>query len=176
MAVFQTAADQRSNRHANSYYLCGSCCDVDPGKNFSARVARLPFDFQPKGSVSDRRMHFAVASLRGKLGGLHACGATFQYIVPLPNIFITRLFSKTALKRKDFQEILRLPWAQEVPSSNLGAPTKTSRMFSLVYRKHFSFRTQLWNSGRQACLIRKSFSFLEFARCQIWKNTRRQEC
>jgi hypothetical protein len=49
-------------------------------------------------------------------------------------------------------------------------------MFSLVYRMHFSFRTQLWNSGRQECLIRKSFSFLEFARCQIWKNTRRQEC
>jgi len=27
------------------------------------------------------------------------------------------------LKRKDFQEIARLAWAQEVPSSNLGAPT-----------------------------------------------------
>jgi hypothetical protein len=37
--------------------------------------------------------------------------------------FSTRLFSKLRLKRKDFQEILRLPWAQEVPSSNLGAPT-----------------------------------------------------
>jgi len=49
-------------------------------------------------------------------------------------------------------------------------------MFSLVYGKHFSFRTQLWNSGRQECLIRKSFSFLEFAGCQIWRNNRRQEC
>jgi hypothetical protein len=39
------------------------------------------------------------------------------------NIFLTRLFSKPRLKRKDFQEIVRLPWAQEVPSSNLGAPT-----------------------------------------------------
>ncbi len=66
-------------------------------------------------------MHFAVSSLRGKLGGLYACGATFPYIVPLPNIFLTRLFSKTRLKRKDFQEIAPLAWAQEVPSSNLGA-------------------------------------------------------
>jgi hypothetical protein len=33
------------------------------------------------------------------------------------------LFSKTRLKRKDFQEILRLPWAQEVPR-NLSATAK----------------------------------------------------
>ena len=46
------------------------------------------------------------------MGGLYACGATFRYNVPLPNIFLTRLFSKTRLKRKDFREILRLPWAQ----------------------------------------------------------------
>src|ERR1700674_238494 len=65
---------------------------------------------------------FAPSSLRGKLGGLYACGATFPYIVALPNFVLTLLFSKTRLKRKDFQEILRLPWAQEVPSSNLGAP------------------------------------------------------
>src|SRR6266850_3731941 len=63
-------------------------------------------------TVSNRRMHFVVSSLRGKLGGLYACGATFRYNVPLPNIFLTRLFSKTRLKRKDFREILRLPWAQ----------------------------------------------------------------
>ena len=30
---------------------------------------------------------------------------------------------KKGLKRKDFQGIARLAWAQEVPSSNLGAPT-----------------------------------------------------
>jgi hypothetical protein len=44
--------------------------------------------------------------------------STFRYTVPLPNIFLTRLFSKTRLKRKDFQEI-----AQEAPGSNPGAPT-----------------------------------------------------
>src|SRR6266550_1233479 len=37
---------------------------------------------------------------------------------------------KTRLKRKDFQEIVRLPWAQEVPSSNLGAPTTNSCVFN----------------------------------------------
>ena len=67
--------------------------------------------------------YFALPSLRGKLGGLHACGATFRYTVPLPNIFLTPLFSKTRLKRKDFQEIARLAWAQEAPGSNPGAPT-----------------------------------------------------
>jgi hypothetical protein len=73
------------------------------------------------------------------LGGLHACGATFPYIVPLPNSFLTRLFSKTRLKRKDFQEILRLPWAQEVPSSNLGAPTKSiSRVFFYLLKTPFT--------------------------------------
>jgi hypothetical protein len=36
-------------------------------------------------------------------------------------------------KIKIEKEGARLAWAQEVPSSNLGAPTKTSRVFSLAY-------------------------------------------
>jgi hypothetical protein len=52
------------------------------------------------------RSTFAVISLWGKFGGLYACRATFPYIVPLQNIFLTRLFSKRRLKRKDFQEIV----------------------------------------------------------------------
>src|ERR1700686_5185043 len=56
---------------------------------------------------------FAVSSLWGEFGGLYACGATFPYTVPLPNIFVTHLFSKQTLKRKDFQEFVRLTWAQE---------------------------------------------------------------
>jgi hypothetical protein len=44
-------------------------------------------------------------------------------MVPLPNIFLILLFSNQRLKRKDFQEIARLAWAQEVWSSNLHAPT-----------------------------------------------------
>jgi len=50
-------------------------------------------------------------------------------MVPLPNIFVTLLFSKTRLKRKDFQEILRLPWAQEAPGSNPCARPITSLFF-----------------------------------------------
>jgi hypothetical protein len=73
------------------------------------------------------------------------------------------LFSKQRLKRKDFQEIARLAWAQEVPSSNLGAPTKTSRVFSVVYRKLTSPKTKLWNSRRQEVSIHKSFNSKEFA-------------
>jgi hypothetical protein len=46
-------------------------------------------------------MYFALSSLWGKFGGLHAFGATFPYIVPPPNIFLTRLFPKWRLKRKD---------------------------------------------------------------------------
>ena len=45
---------------------------------------------------------FAFSSLWGKFGGLYACGATFPYTVPLPKIFVTHLFSKPTLKRKDF--------------------------------------------------------------------------
>src|SRR6267378_5720142 len=57
------------------------------------------------------RSTFAVSSLWGKFGGPYTCGATFPYTVPLPNIFVTHLFSKQTLERKDFQGIVRLTWA-----------------------------------------------------------------
>jgi hypothetical protein len=57
------------------------------------------------------RRQFACSSLWGKFRGLHACGTTFWYIVSVRNIFLTHLFSNLHLKRKNFQEILRLPWA-----------------------------------------------------------------
>jgi hypothetical protein len=76
---------------------------------------------------------FASSSLWGKFGGLYACGATLPYTVPLPNIFLTHLFSKTRLKRKDFQEVGRLAWAQEVPSSNLGTPTTYFFVFNELF-------------------------------------------
>ena len=85
---------------------------------------------------------FASSSLWGKFGGLYACGGTVPYIVPLPNIFLTHLFSKLRLKRKDFQEIVRLTWAQEVWSSNLHAPTKS---FSITNLQKPNFGTAaLW--------------------------------
>jgi hypothetical protein len=80
------------------------------------------------------RSTFAVISLWGKFGGLHTCAATFRYIVPLQNIFLTRLFSKLRLKRKDFQEILRLPWAQEASGSNPDAPVQGARHDVLLCR------------------------------------------
>jgi len=69
----------------------------------------------------------------GEIGGLYACGATFQYMVPLPN-FVKTFFFKNAIEKEGLPGdiVLRLPWAHEVPSSNLGAPTKTSRVFSLA--------------------------------------------
>jgi hypothetical protein len=83
-------------------------------------VRRRQFGFQPKGchEAGPDRSTFAVISLWGKFGGLHTCAGTLSYIVALPNIFLTRLFSNLRLKRKDFQEILRLPWAQEAPGSS----------------------------------------------------------
>jgi hypothetical protein len=45
------------------------------------------------------------------------------YILPLRNIYLTHLFSKVRLERKDFPEVARLAWAQEAPGSNPGAPT-----------------------------------------------------
>ena len=73
--------------------------------------------------VGTYRSTFAVISLWGKFGGLHACGDTFPHMVPLPNIFLTLLCSIQRLKRKDFQEIARLAWAQEARGSNPRAPT-----------------------------------------------------
>src|SRR6266699_5737067 len=116
--VFQTAAE----RYSGQRFPRDRCRDIEA------------FDSEPKAwfyqEAETDRSTFAVISLWGKFGGLYACAATFLYIVPLLNIFLTRLFSKTRLKRKDFQEIVRLPWAQEVPSSNLGAPTTNACVFN----------------------------------------------
>jgi hypothetical protein len=90
-------------------------------------VGNRRFRFRTEGLVYQEaetdRNTFAVISLWGKVWGLHACGATRSYTLPPRFFLLTLLFSKTRLKRKDFQEIARMAWAQEVPSSNLGAPT-----------------------------------------------------
>jgi hypothetical protein len=95
---------------------------------------------KPRGQVKFASLRrFASPSLWGEFGGLHACRAIFQYIVPPPNIFLTRLFSKTRLKRNDFQEVARLAWAQEAPGSNPGAPTKNiSRVFFCLFKAPFT--------------------------------------
>jgi len=48
---------------------------------------------------TDRRT-FAVISLWGKFGGLHACGATFSYIEPLPKFELILLFSKEEIEKE----------------------------------------------------------------------------
>jgi hypothetical protein len=96
---------------------CG--CGLISTNDFLAENRRVGFYRQ----AETDRSTFAVLSLWGKFGGLYACGGTFLYIVPLPNIFLTHLFSKQTLKRKDFQEIVRLSWAQEASGSNPDAPT-----------------------------------------------------
>jgi hypothetical protein len=52
--------------------------------------------------------------------GLGACGATFAYSFPLPNVLSKSFVSKTVVEKQDFQEITRMAWAQEVPGSNPG--------------------------------------------------------
>jgi hypothetical protein len=69
-------------------------------------------------------------SVWGKFRGLHACGATFSYSVPLPIPLLNPFLSHAGVKRKDFPEVARLPWAQEVRGSNPRAPTKISSRVS----------------------------------------------
>ena len=90
---------------------------LDLNQRLSGREPKVGF-YQ---EVGTDRSTLAVVSLGG-FGGLNACGATCVYIMPLPNIFLTRLFSKTRLKRKDFQDIagwLGRRGAPTVPASFL---------------------------------------------------------
>jgi hypothetical protein len=50
-------------------------------------------------------------------------------------LLLNPLLSEVRLKRKDFPEAVRLPWAQEVPSSNLGAPTIHSTVIHPISRR-----------------------------------------
>jgi hypothetical protein len=43
------------------------------------------------------------------------------------------LFSKITVQRKDLRKITSLPWAQEVPSSDLGAPTTYFFVFNELF-------------------------------------------
>jgi hypothetical protein len=53
-------------------------------------------------------------------------------------------------RRTNKIDFLQLPWAQEAPGSNPGAPTKTSRVFSSTYLKRRSPQTpsvEFWQTG-----------------------------
>jgi len=55
------------------------------------------------------------------------------------NIFLTCLFSELRLKRKDFQKVARLAWAQEAPGSNPGAPAIKLPMSQVAHTEVASF-------------------------------------
>jgi hypothetical protein len=79
------------------------------------------------------RSAYLAASLWvwGKVGGPHACGATFSYIVPPPILLLNPFLSEVGVKRKDFPDVARLTWAQEARGSNPRAPTKFPRLIDL---------------------------------------------
>src|SRR6266850_2235458 len=90
----------------------------------------------------------------GKIRGTPCMRIHFRYSVPLPNIFLTRLFSKLRLKRKDFQEILRLPWAQEACGSNPDAPTnKFKSLESVVHLQTLDSTAQEQGTCRQEIFL-----------------------
>ena len=88
----------------------------------------------------------------------------------LPNIFLTRLFSKQRLKRKDFQKIARLTWAQEASGSNPDAPTKNiSRVFFYLLKAPFTSTPTCGiladrRSGVASRLVSESLPYGEFAK------------
>ncbi len=61
----------------------------------------------------------------------------------------SRFFSRTMLQRKDSKKITRLAWAQEVPSSNLGAPTTNSLNYLRLFLSGISTTIQLGNIWEQ---------------------------
>jgi hypothetical protein len=65
------------------------------------------------------------------------------------NIFLTRSFSKHRLKRKGFREMLRLPWAQEAPGSNPGAPTTNLLNYLSIFLRGISTTIELGNIWEQ---------------------------
>jgi hypothetical protein len=81
------------------------------------------------------RARFELATLRLALieGNLQVATKSDESLSP--SLFTIRSYFAT-IDRYYYYDFTtarggRLPWAQEVPSSNLGAPTKISRMFSL---------------------------------------------
>ena len=69
-------------------------------------------------------------------------------------IATTKFFGKSfvlkkRLPRKDFRNMTRLAWAQEVPSSNLGAPTTNLLNYLRLFLRAISTTIQLGNTWEQ---------------------------
>jgi hypothetical protein len=78
--------------------------------------------------IGERVLLFA----EGRIGGTPGTRSHTFIHVATTIFLLSLLFSKQRLKRKDFQEITRLAWAQEVPSSNLGAPTTELKFHRVI--------------------------------------------
>ena len=130
-----------------SYNDRGICC-VDAGFP-NRRRPRWLLQIYLSVVGGNRSEHFRCCFAMGKIRGTPRIRSHISVHRTTTKYFLTRLFSKMRLKRKERQEILRQPWAQEVPSSNLGAPIKIPRVFSLAYQTTSSPQTAVWNSRRQ---------------------------
>ena len=81
--------------------------------------ANTPKLYVSFGRTSRVRLFFAM----GKIQGTPDMRSHISVHPVTTKYFSNSCVFKTRLKRKDFPEVARLAWAQEVPSSNLGAPT-----------------------------------------------------
>ena len=61
--------------------------------------------------------------------------------------FSNSFIFKTRLKRKDFQEIAPLAWAQEAPGSNPGAPTTNLLNYLRLFLRGISATSNLGTFG-----------------------------
>jgi len=129
------------------------------------------------GTASDDfGLAFASSSLWGKFGGLCACGATFSYILPLLSYLLNRLFPRTGLKRKDFQEIARLALGAGGPRFKSGRPDQNiSRIFFSFIKS--SFHPQLRcgilpgrRSGFASRLISKTSLHADYAKTRVGRS------
>ena len=85
--------------------------------------------------LHERREPIGAVSLLFRYGensGDSAHAELHWYLFPLPNFPASLLFSKIVVQRKDLKKMTPLAWAQEVPGSNPGAPTK------IIFRSFFS--------------------------------------
>jgi hypothetical protein len=78
---------------------------------------------------------FASPSLWGEFGdSIHAYMRSHIFVHRATTKYFSNSFVfKNEIEKEGLPRDITLPWAQVVPRSNLGAPTKTSRVFSLTY-------------------------------------------
>jgi hypothetical protein len=111
------------------------------------------------------RAHFGLPFAMGKIQGTPCMRIHISVHRATVKYFSNSFVFKTEIEKEGLQEIARLAWAQEVPSSNLGAPTK-SILFVLHYLESHIFLLQLlWISRRQEVGFCKSFNLHNFVDC-----------